>query len=222
MAQLAPGLLPQHGRQLVLATTNPGKLAELRALLAGAPYVLVDPGDLGVSLEVPETGTTFAENARLKARAWAQATGRLALADDSGLEVDALDRAPGIHSARWPQPEVTYPDRFRLLQELLQHLPPARRSARYRCVIAVADANRVLIEAEGMLEGRIAEAPRGTGGFGYDPIFELPEQGRTVAELSDAEKQQISHRARAAAGALAGLQRLAAAHREGEAPPPPK
>jgi XTP/dITP diphosphohydrolase len=197
--------------RLLLATTNPHKLDEFRAILAAAPYELVDPQTIGLDLDVPETGSTFAENAALKAQAWARASGMLALADDSGLEVDALGGEPGVYSSRWAGPDVTYEVRNRALLARLNSLPPAKRTARYRAALAVADPEQVRIQVEGVLEGRIAETPRGSGGFGYDPIFEVPELGRTVGELSAAEKHQISHRGRAAAAALPELERLAGA-----------
>jgi XTP/dITP diphosphohydrolase len=203
--------------RLLLATTSPHKSAELRALLAAVPFALTEPAALGLEgLEVDETGASFAENAAIKALAWARAAGTLALADDSGLEIDALDGAPGIYSARWAGPGVSYRERFRLLLARLDGLPPARRTARYRCALAVADAERVLVATEGTLEGRIAPAPRGSGGFGYDPIFEVPGTGRTLGEMSAAEKRGISHRARAAAAAVPALARL----RRGDAAPP--
>lgn len=196
--------------RLVLATTNAHKIEELRYLLATARYAVVDPGQLGLDLDVPETGSTFAENAAIKALAWARAAGMLALADDSGLEIDALHGEPGIYSARWAGPNVPYSERNRLLVARVADLRPDQRTARYRCAVAVADADQVLIATEGVLEGRIAEAPRGHGGFGYDPIFEVPSMGRTVGELSAAEKHQISHRARAIAAALPELASLSA------------
>jgi XTP/dITP diphosphohydrolase len=201
---------PDPAHRILLATTNPHKIVELRQLLAGVPFTLVDPHDLGLDLDVEETSTTFAANATLKALAWARAAGMLALADDSGLEVDAMGGAPGVYSARWPAPGMAYPERFKVMLAALDGQPPERRSARYRCVIVVADSERVLVTAEGTVEGRIALAPRGTGGFGYDPIFELPADGRTFGEMPAAEKHQISHRARAAAAAVSALTRLAA------------
>ena len=212
MTQPPEGDAPPHQRRLLLATTNPHKLDEFRTLLASAPFALVDPRTLGLpDLDVEETGGTFAENAAIKALAWARASGMLALADDSGLEIDALGGAPGLYSARWAGADVSYGVRNRLLVARLEGLPPAQRTARYRCAIAVADPERVRILVEGVLEGRIADAPRGSGGFGYDPIFEVPELGRTVGEMSAAEKHRISHRARAAAAALPELARLAGA-----------
>jgi XTP/dITP diphosphohydrolase len=199
------------GRRLVLASTNPHKIAELRALLAGAPFELLSPADLGVTVQVEETGATFDENAILKALASAEATGLLALADDSGLEIDALGGAPGVHSARWAGADTSYEERFRLLEQRLAGIPDEQRTARYRCAIALAaPAPRGLYAVvSGTLEGRIARTPRGNEGFGYDPIFSLPERGKTVGELTAAEKNSISHRARAAAAAQPLLVRLA-------------
>jgi XTP/dITP diphosphohydrolase len=194
-------------RQLVIATGNPHKIEEFREILAGAPFELVSTAQLGVYIEVEETGATFAENAILKAVAYANATGLLVMADDSGLEIDALGGEPGVYSARWAGEGMSYPERFRILLERLAGVPEERRTARYRCVIALAEPAPVglLGQAEGTVEGRIAEAPHGSGGFGYDPIFFVPEFGRTFGEMSPAEKHGISHRARAAAGARAIL-----------------
>jgi XTP/dITP diphosphohydrolase len=199
------------GRRLVLASTNPHKIAEFRALLAGAPFELLSPADLGVTVQVEETGDTFDENAILKAFAYAEASGLLALADDSGLEIDGLGGAPGVHSARWAGVDTSYEERFRLLEQRLAGIPDEQRTARYRSAIALAEpAPRGLYAVvSGTLEGRIARTPRGTEGFGYDPIFFLPERGKTVGELTAAEKNSISHRARAAAAAQPLLARLA-------------
>jgi XTP/dITP diphosphohydrolase len=144
-----------------------------------------------------ETGQTYAENALEKARAAAHLTGALALGDDSGLEVDALGGAPGLHTARFGGPGLSDPDRRMLLLERLRDGTPARRTARFRCAIALAGPGKADNVVEGVVEGMIAEAPRGTGGFGYDPLFLYPPLGRTFAELSDAEKQRVSHRGRA-------------------------
>lgn len=206
-----PGAGPTQER-LLLATTNPHKIAEFRALLAGAPYTLVNPHALGLDLDVAEPGATFAENAAIKALAWAEAAQMLTLADDSGLEIDALGGWPGIASARWIGPDVPYSERNRMILERLAAEPVERRTARYRCAIAVADvvdgAARVLVAVEGLVEGRIASQARGGGGFGYDPIFEIPGDGRTFGELSAAEKDAMSHRARAARAALAAMAEL--------------
>lgn len=198
-------------RRLLIATTNPHKVREFRDLLVGLPYDVVSPDDVGLALAVEETGTTFAENAILKATAWADASGLLALADDSGLEIDALGGEPGIYSARWAGEDISYEERFLILLARLADVPAERRTARYRAAIAVAEPAPVGLRGvvEGTLEGRIAFAPAGSGGFGYDPIFYVPEEERTVGQMSDAEKHRISHRARAAALARALLQRLA-------------
>jgi XTP/dITP diphosphohydrolase len=198
-------------QRLLIATTNPHKIEEFRGLLANLPYELVSLTDVGIAADVEETGQTFAENATIKAVAYAELAGLLALADDSGLEINALDDAPGIYSARWAGPEITYDVRNRMIVERLAELPNERRSARYRCAIAIAlPPPRGLIGVvEGTLEGRIAEAPAGTGGFGYDPIFLVPEDGRTVGQMSADEKSHISHRARAANAARPLLESLA-------------
>ncbi len=198
-------------QRLVIATTSADKAREYRQLLANAPFALTSLSDVGVTYDVPETGQTFTENATLKARVYAELTGLLTLADDSGLEVDALDGAPGVYSKRWAGDDATDAMRNRLLLERLDALPDVQRGARYRCAIAIAaPPPRGLIGVvEGVFEGRIAREPVGQGGFGYDPIFFVPEQGRTVGEMSAEEKDAISHRARAARAALPLLERLA-------------
>ena len=177
-------------------------------MLRALPVALLFPQDLGLTLHIAETGNSYAENAALKAKAWAEATGLLALADDSGLEVDALHGAPGIFSARYaPQPNATDADRRRyLLQQLAGH--PRPWTARFRCVIALAEPQGKIHLAEGRCEGEIIPEERGTHGFGYDPIFLIPERGQTMAELPPAEKNRISHRARALQAALPTLRRL--------------
>jgi len=213
--------LPTEPRRLLLATTNPHKIEELHAILAGLPYELVSPNEIGLALEVEETGTTFAENAILKATAWADAADMLTLAEDSGLEIDALGGEPGIYSARWAGEGVSYEERFRILLGRLADVPAERRTARYHAVIAIARAAPVGVLGvfEGTLEGQIAFAPAGSGGFGYDPIFYVPEQRRTVGQMSAEGKHLISHRARAAAAARELLQQLAEAPAN-EAPRP--
>lgn len=198
-------------QRLVIATSNPHKIEEFRALLGDIPFELVSPVELGLDLEVDETGTTFDENARLKAVAYANAARLLALADDSGIEIDALGGEPGIYSARWAGPDVSYPERFRRIEQRLAGVPDAERTARYRCAIAIAEPapGGVVAVVEGTLEGMVARVARGTGGFGYDPIFYVPELGRTVGEMSPEEKHRISHRARAAVAARQVLMELA-------------
>jgi XTP/dITP diphosphohydrolase len=194
---------------LLVATQNDGKAREYRDLLAPLEATLRFPGELGLHLDVVEDGTTYAENAYKKAAAYAEAAGMLALADDSGLEVDALDGAPGIHSARYA--EGSDADRVAALLAALLGVPWEQRTARFRCVIAIVTPTGVAYEAEGVCEGVITFEPSGAGGFGYDPIFYVPEQERTMAQLSRAEKNRLSHRARAAAAALPILQDLKSA-----------
>jgi XTP/dITP diphosphohydrolase len=180
---------------------------EFSEILAGLPVELVTPASLGLALDVAETGETFAANAELKARAFHEATGLMAMADDSGLEIDSLDGAPGVYSARYgglPNGEA----KNRLVLDQMAGVPPERRGCRYVCEIAIADENGGLHRCRGTLEGRVAGEPRGEGGFGFDPIFWLPERDRTVAELSLAEKNEISHRGRAGLCARELLSRL--------------
>ena len=194
--------------KLMLATTNPGKVREFRSLLEQSEWAqrleLLTPADWPELLpDVDETGATFAENARLKATALAAATGLMALADDSGLCVEALDSRPGLHSARWAGVGASDADRNAKLLLELAGVPKERRAARYICVVSLASPDGTSIEAEGTCDGVIAEAASGWGGFGYDPLFWMPEFGRTVAEVTTAEKSQISHRARALTALLA-------------------
>lgn len=188
-------------RKLLLATTNLHKLEEYRAIFADVPFQLLSLRDIHLEMDVEETGTTFAENAELKALAYARASGLSALADDSGLEIDTLGGAPGIYSARFAGGETSYPERFRLILERLKGLPPQQRTARFRCAITIAEPSGLYRTVEGVEEGIIAEAPRGEHGFGYDPIFFVPELGKTNAELSPEQKNRISHRGQAAAKA---------------------
>jgi XTP/dITP diphosphohydrolase len=183
---------------LLVATTNLHKLEEYRAIFSDLPYRLLSLRDIRLDLDVEETGTTFAENAELKARTYAQASGLLALADDSGLEIDALGGAPGVYSARFAGKDTSYEERFRLILERLKGLPIEQRAARFRCVIAIAEPSGDTGLVEGVIEGVIADAPRGERGFGYDPIFLVPEIGMTTAELTAEDKNRISHRGRAA------------------------
>ncbi len=178
-------------QQVILATGNPGKLLELQSLLAPTGWqILPKPA----SLEIEETGSTFQENAHLKALQVAKVSGHWALADDSGLEVDALGGAPGVYSARYGSDDA---DRIaRLLAALKQ---TEMRTARFVCVLAIASPQKVILSVEGICDGEILEAPRGSGGFGYDPIFWVPELGKTFAELSPAEKSVHSHRGKAMA-----------------------
>lgn len=182
---------------LVLASNNVGKLGEFRDLLGDLPIPLLTARDAGVLTFPPETGETFAANARAKARYVTDQTGRPALADDSGLIVDALDGAPGVLSARFGGPGLTDRDRCSLLLTRLAAIPDASRAARFIAALALSLPDGRIIESEGQLEGAIAHEPRGTFGFGYDPIFIVGGADRTLAEMRDDEKNAISHRARA-------------------------
>lgn len=193
-------------RDLLLATSNLHKLEEYRAIFSGIPFRLLSLRNIQLDLDVEESGTSFAENAQLKALAYAQASGILSLADDSGLEIDALGEAPGIYSARFAGTETSYAERFRIILEQLRDVPAAQRTARFRCAITIAEPTGYYRTVEGTLEGEIALAPRGEHGFGYDPIFYVPELGKTTAELEPEQKHRISHRGRAARLAAALLE----------------
>jgi XTP/dITP diphosphohydrolase len=195
--------------RLLLATNNSGKVTELRSILAPlAGIEILTPADLDLVLDVEENGDSYAQNATLKALAFAKAGEMVALADDSGLEVDALDGAPGMYSARYsPKPGATDADRRMYLLENLADAPQPW-TARFRCVISIAAPLVVLQNFEGICEGEIVAAERGDGGFGYDPIFQVAGGERTMAELPAEEKNRISHRARAAQAALPFLQQL--------------
>ncbi|MEO7019129.1 MAG: XTP/dITP diphosphatase [Ktedonobacteraceae bacterium] len=188
-------------RTLLLATTNEHKLNEFRVIFRELPFQVLSLRDVQIDIDVEETGTTFAENALLKARFYAQTANMLALADDSGLEIDALGGAPGIYSARFAGREASYAERFRLILARLQDIPPSQRTARFRCAIALAEPSGYTQVVEGTIEGLIAEGPRGENGFGYDPLFLVPELGQTTAEMTPEQKNQISHRGRAAEAA---------------------
>ena len=192
-------------RRLVLATLNRAKARELVALLGDIPFVIVPLADVPGAILPDETADTYQGNALLKAQAAVRLDGDVALADDSGLEVDALGGAPGVHSARFGGAGLDDAGRTALLLERLRGVARTRRTARFRCVIVVVDRTGSARTVEGVVEGLIAEAPRGAGGFGYDPVFYYPPLGRTFGELTDAEKSGVSHRALAARAARALL-----------------
>ena len=214
-------------KNLLVATRNAGKLKELSSLLEGVPFSLVSPSDLGIEDDVEETGTTLEENATLKAITYAGLSGLLTLADDSGLEVDVLGGEPGVRSSRYAGEVADDSQRIaHLLQKLRDTGTPEKSwNARFRCVIAIAQPLRQAIQppsvqAQGRLSktvelyagechGRIIPQPRGSNGFGYDPVFLLPEFGKTMAELSSEEKNRISHRSSAARKAAVALKRNA-------------
>ncbi|MBK8984597.1 MAG: RdgB/HAM1 family non-canonical purine NTP pyrophosphatase [Chloroflexi bacterium] len=182
---------------LLVATHNKGKVAEYAEMLADLDVAWLSLDDAGITDDVDETGDTFQANAELKALAYARQSGLLTLADDSGLEVDALGGQPGVYTARYGGPGLNHADRYHLLLHNLQDTPPAERAARFRCVIALAGPEGMIGTAVGVCEGQIANQPAGSGGFGYDPVFFLPECGLTMAQLPSAIKHQISHRGQA-------------------------
>ena len=173
---------------------NPDKVREIRALLDGVPAEILGLDAFPAVAAPEETGHTFAENARLKARYYSTATGMPAIAEDSGLEVDALYGAPGIESARFAGAATSYPEKFAALYGRLDARGSRESAARFVCALAVASGDEILFEARGTVEGRIAREPRGTHGFGYDPIFFYPPEGRTLGEVSDDLKRAVSHR----------------------------
>jgi XTP/dITP diphosphohydrolase len=194
-------------RRLLIATTNQGKLREIQPMLAGLGIDVVTLADYPRMDPPAETGASFAENARLKATYYSAVTDELTVAEDSGLEIDALDGAPGIESARFGGADTSYAHKFALIYDALSHHPAARRDARFVCSLALARGSEVLFEARGTIEGLIATEPKGEEGFGYDPIFFYPPFGCTLAEAGE-RKWTVSHRARAFQQLRAFLQRL--------------
>jgi len=183
-------------RRLVIATTNQDKVREIRQLLDGVPFALVTLRDWP-GVEAPEeTGRTFEENARAKALYYAATTGELTVAEDSGLAIDALDGAPGVESARFGGVDLSYPQKFALIDAALSARNQRESGARFVCALALVRGDRVLFEATGTVEGRISPEPKGDGGFGYDPIFFYPPFGVTLAEAGD-RKAAVSHRGKA-------------------------
>lgn len=199
--------------RLVLATANPAKVAEFQTLLDGLGYEIQSLQDYPAIVLPPEGETGYADNARGKARVTARTTGAIALGDDSGLEVEALGGRPGIASARYGGPGLSDAARVRHLLAALAGVAP--RSARFRCVLALVAPWGAEATVEGVVDGLVTEAPRGGGGFGYDPIFLVPELGQTFAELGPAEKHRVSHRGRAVARARPILVEWAKGAREG-------
>jgi XTP/dITP diphosphohydrolase len=190
--------------ELLLASQNRGKLAEMRGLLAGLPFVVLSPADLGITEAPDETGSTFVENATIKALQYCRASGRLAVADDSGLSVDALGGGPGLQSSRFGGENATDADRNALLLRKLAGVPSGNRGARFTCAVVVARPRagssreaEVVFQAVETVEGRIAEEPRGPNGFGYDPVFFYPPFGCTFGEVPSGQKDRVSHRGKA-------------------------
>jgi XTP/dITP diphosphohydrolase len=195
-------------RKLLLATSNPGKIREYRALLDGLGYGITTLAEEKITKVVTESGNSYEQNARLKAVTYAKLSRLLTVADDSGLEVDALDGEPGIKSARFAGRAATDADRVTFLLARLDGVPWERRTARFKCLIAIATPDGQCQTCCGECPGIVALEPKGRNGFGYDPVFFLPEKGQTMAELSLETKNQISHRARASQEARQILQQL--------------
>ena len=194
--------------RLLVATTNKNKVKEIRAILHGLDVELLTL-DAWPAVSAPdETGRTFADNARQKATYYAHATGELVVAEDSGLEIDALDGAPGVESARFGGPALDYPGKFALIEEQLRASGQEHRTARFVCALALVRGATVLFETRGAVEGQIVLPPRGTNGFGYDPIFLYPPYGRTLAEATQEEKAAVSHRGKAFRGLRRFLETL--------------
>lgn len=191
-------MIKNYATQLLVATHNRGKVAEFADILEDSRITWLSLDDAGITDDVEETGATFHENAALKAVAYARQSGMLTLADDSGLEVDALGGMPGVLTARYGGAGLSPAERYYLLLDALAGIAEADRTARFRCAIVLASADGTILgSAEGVCEGRIALEPAGDGGFGYDPVFYLPERDLTMAQLPSAEKHRISHRGRA-------------------------
>ncbi len=184
-------------KKLIFATGNAGKMKEIRMILADMGYEIRSMKEEGLDPEIIEDGTTFEENARIKAKAVAALTDAIVLADDSGLEIDALNKEPGIYSARYMGEDTSYHIKNNNLIERLEGVPEERRTARFVCAIAAALPDGRVLETKGTIEGRIGYEERGENGFGYDPIFFVPEYGCTSAELTEEQKNEISHRGKA-------------------------
>lgn len=184
-------------KRIIFATTNEGKMKEIRLIMEDSGYEIVSLKEAGISADIIENGTTFEENALIKAETIAKLTGELALADDSGLEVDYLDKAPGIYSARFLGEDTGYDVKNQYILDKLKDVPQSGRSARFVCAIALADGKGNTWTKRATIEGYIGYEARGENGFGYDPIFMVPEYNKTTAELSIDEKNKISHRAKA-------------------------
>ena len=192
---------------MLIATTNPQKVKEILAVLDGLPITLKTLNDFSHVEPPDETGSAFEENARAKARAYAQATGCVALAEDSGFEVDALDGEPGIHSARYLRPGASYPERFEEIYRRLRERNASNDTARFICALALAEGGTIVFETTGIVEGRLALAPAGSGGFGYDPILYYPPYQKTFGEVSPEQKAAVSHRGKALRAFRAYLER---------------
>lgn len=183
--------------RIIFATQNAHKMVEIKQILSDLPYEVISMGEAGIDIDVVEDGTTFEENAAKKAREIMEVTGEIVLADDSGLEIDYLNKEPGIYSARYLGKDTPYPEKNAIILDRLKEAKGDARSARFVCVIAAAYPNGEVMTARGTMEGVIADAIMGENGFGYDPIFFVPEHGKTTAEMPPEVKNSISHRGNA-------------------------
>ena len=183
--------------RLLVATTNPNKVKEIRRVLDGADVEVITLDGWSDLAAPEETGRTFEDNARLKATYYARATGQVTVAEDSGIEIDALGGVPGVESARYAGEETSYPEKFARLYAALDRTGTRDSAARFVCALAVASPDAILFEARGVVEGRVAQEPAGSGGFGYDPFFFYPPYGRTLGQVSPEEKLAVSHRGQA-------------------------
>lgn len=188
-------------KRIIFATGNPGKLREIKAILGDLGMEIVTMKEAGINVEIIEDGKTFAENAVIKVNtilgALPEGDESIVMADDSGLEVDAMDKAPGVYSARWLGEDTSYRVKNMKIVELLEGVPVEKRTARFVCTIAAGQKGKEVLVSTGVIEGKIGYEERGEGGFGYDPIFYLPDMSRTTAELTAEEKNAISHRGNA-------------------------
>mgnify|MGYP000279796098 CR=1 FL=1 len=184
-------------RNLIVATKNKGKYQEMKEILSGMPFNVISMEDASLDIEIEETGQTFEENALIKAREVSRLTNEIVIADDSGLEIEYLDGAPGIYSSRFAGKGASDEDRNRKLLKLLEGVPFEKRKARFVCVIAVVYPEGDYFTVKGICEGYIGFEPKGNNGFGYDPLFYIPEYGKTMAEMDPEDKHKISHRGKA-------------------------
>ena len=184
-------------KRMIFATGNQGKMKEIREILADTEYEVVSMKEAGVDAEIIEDGTTFEENAVIKAKAIMELTGELTLADDSGLEIDALNKEPGVYSARYMGEDTPYPVKNQKILDRMEGVPEKERTARFVCVIAAAFPDGQIRTSRGTMEGIIGYEIKGENGFGYDPLFYIPSLGKTMAELTMEEKNKISHRGKA-------------------------
>ncbi len=191
--------------KVILASNNDDKVREYRQIMTDPPFQIQPMREAGFTADIEETGASFLENALIKAKAVHRHTGGLVVADDSGLVIDRLDGAPGVYSARFAGPDADYPTKINTLYGMLRPFPPQEWTARFVCVLAAVLPDGRIVSQQGSVDGLITPRPRGGGGFGYDPIFYVPDLGRTMAELSDADKHRISHRGKAIRGLVSQL-----------------